>query len=241
MKHLNKIGFRDLKQAIIFDIETASIEPELKEGTPLLESWTYKMRNESDITSFEELNDSFKKKAPLYPAFARVVSISMGYAQDNVLKVKEYKNGDEKALIQEFFNDLGVLVRSGKSHLVSYAGIGYDIPLVSFRAMVLGIPLHPMFDVAHQKEWNLDYCIDLNLYLRGTAFASMSLLNAAVAFGLPSPKQALSGDEVSELYWSKDKKRLDKIAAYCTQDVLTTANLFCKILGRDILELEVSH
>lgn len=232
-KYFRKIRFEKIEQAVFFDIECATIEPELKEGTDLYESWKYKMRHEG-LTTFEEYNEKFKTDGPLYSPFLKVVSIVCGYIKDNQLITKDYTGDDEKQLLQDFFTDLWKLTNSGKTHLVSFAGIGYDLPVVAFRAMVHGIDIHPWFDVAHQKEWNLEYCIDLNLYLRGTAFQNLSLLNAAVAFGLPSPKQSMSGDEVSNIYWSKSKKRMEKISDYCTIDVQTLALLLAKIMKIEV-------
>ena len=233
MKYFREIGFRNMEQAIIFDIESASITPTIKEGEALYESWKYKMRNEGDI----DIVQSFKEKSPLYAPFGRVVAISCGYVKGDEIKVKEYKGEDEAAILKEFFKDVKSLNEVGKSFLVGFSSIGYDMPFLAFRAMVNNVDIHPMFDVAHQKEWNLKYCIDLNLYLRGTSFTNMSLLNAAVAFGLPSPKQSLKGSEVSELFWSNGKNRMNKIGAYCTEDVLTTANILCKVLKVPLLKL----
>lgn len=237
--YFKSVNFRDIKQGIFFDIEAATVVKELKEKTDLYESWKYKMRNEG-LETFEQYDDEFKKSGPLYSPFARICCISSGYCTlENKLKVKEYKGEDEKVILTEFFQDLGKLVNNGRTHLISFAGLGYDMPVIAFRALVNGVEVHPTFDVFHQKEWNLKHCIDLNLYLRGTAFTNISLINAAVAFGLPSPKQSMSGDEVSNIYWGKGKDRIEKIGNYCSQDVLTTANILCKIMNQPILELEI--
>ena len=232
-KYFRKIGFKGLNQAVVFDIECATIEPEIKEGTDLWESWKYKMRNEE----VQDLNEEFKKKGPLYLGFTKIVCMVLGYFQGDEIITKSY-TGEEKDLLVDFMKDFSKLVQSGKTHLVSFSGNGYDIPAVSFRCMVNGIEPHPYFDVACQKEWNMEYSIDLNNYLRGTAFTNLSLINAAVAFGLPSPKQSLSGDEVSNLYWDKDKKKMEKISDYCTQDVQVTAGILKKIVlkGDKIIE-----
>lgn len=238
-KYFRDINFKDIKQGIFFDIEAATVVKELKEKTDLYESWEYKMRNEG-LETFEQYQEAFKKQGPLFLGFNRICCISMGYVSEGKLKVREYKGEDEKQILTEFYQDLNKLVNNGKTHLVSFSGLGYDLPVVSFRSLTNGVEIHPMFDIAHQKEWNLKHCIDLNLYLRGTAFTNISLINAAVAFGLPSPKQSMAGDEVSNIYWGKSKDRIEKIGNYCSQDVLTTANILCKIMNQPILELEVS-
>lgn len=225
-KYLNKIGLKSIEQVVFFDVESATIVENLEEGTDLYESWKYKMRNEG-FETYEQYNDSFKKNGPLYAPFAKVCSIVCGYVRDGKLVVKDYTGVDEAKLISDFFSDLGKLQQSGKRYLSGHSVIGYDCPLLSFRAMVHDLDINPWFDVAHQKEWNLEYIIDLHLYLKGTAFTSMSLINAAVAFGLPSPKQSMIGNEVSENYY---KGNLDKIRDYCICDTQTAALILAKIL-----------
>lgn len=229
MKHFNKIGFKNIENAVFIDIETAAEEPKLTVDTPLYESWKYKQRNEEDL-SYEALNKSYLDKAPLYSFSARVVTIVLGYVNNGKIKTKAYSHNDEKELLLNFFVDVEKFASLGKKFIVGYSTIGFDIPFIYFRALKHDLSIPTTFDVGCQKEWNLEYHIDLNSMLRGTAFNNMGLVNVCIAFGLPSPKVSLQGDGVSDLFWSKDKKKIQKIEAYCTEDVIAVIRIMTKIL-----------
>ena len=49
--------------------------------------------------------------------------------------------------------------------------------------------------------------------------------------GIPSPKDAMSGSEVSEYYWNGQH---DEIKTYCEKDVKATANVILKMAGMPI-------
>jgi len=225
MRYLDEIGYRDIEQIVFFDIETAAVEPELIEGTPLATSWKYKMRHEG-YTSFEEYAESFLSKAPLYAPFGKIVCISVGYVYQGNVRKKSYV-GDEPTIIKSFFADLAKLKNSEKimpkRFLAGFNVFAYDVPFVAFRAMVHKIKPDPWFDVAGMKQWNLKHIIDLSELLRGTMFASMSLLNVVTAFGLPSPKDELSGDGVTKAFY---EGKIDLISTYCEKDVESTINIF---------------
>jgi hypothetical protein len=55
-------------------------------------------------------------------------------------------------------------------------------------------------------------------------------------FGLPSPKDDISGADVASVYW--EDRDLDRIATYCEKDVLATAQLFLKMKRLPIIRPE---
>jgi len=52
------------------------------------------------------------------------------------------------------------------------------------------------------------------------------------SLGIPTPKDAMEGSEVSEAYWNG---RLEEIKIYCEKDVKATANVILKISQLPIL------
>lgn len=224
MKYLKEIGYKNIEEVVFFDIETASYVENLQEGSDLAKSYAYKVRKE-DIESFEELNEHFKKNAPLYAPFAKIVCISVGYMNNGELRKKSYV-GDELALIKAFFVDMERFSKTGKKFLSGFNILAYDIPVISFRCMVHDIQIHSWFDVAGQKPWNLKHIIDISDLTRGTAFASLSLLNVSVAFGFPSPKEDIDGSEVSSAFY---RGEIDRISSYCERDIIATVQIFNKI------------
>lgn len=225
MKYLKEIGYKHIKEVVFFDIETASCVENLEYGSDLAKSYAYKVRKEG-IESFEELNEHFKKNAPLYAPFVRIVCISVGYMNNGELRKKSYV-GEEKDILQAFFTDIDQLIdRTGKKFLSGFNILAYDIPVISFRCMVHDTKIHPWFDVAGQKPWNLKHIIDISDLTRGTAFASLSLLNVSVAFGFPSPKEDIDGSEVSSAFY---RGEIDRISSYCERDIIATVQIFEKI------------
>lgn len=225
MKYLKEIGYKNIEDVIFFDIETASCVEFLVNDSDVCKSYAYKVRKEG-IESFDELNDHFKKNAPLYAPFARIVCISVGYVNNGKVHKKSY-TGEERDILIQVFNDVKLLIdKTGKKFLSGFNILAYDIPVISFRSMVHDIKVHEWFDVAGQKPWNLKHIIDLSDLTRGTAFASLSLLNVTVAFGFPSPKEDIDGSEVSSAFY---RGEIDRIASYCERDVEATVNIFRKI------------
>lgn len=226
MKYLKEIGYKNIEDVIFFDIETTSCVEDLEYKSDLYNSYKYKIRKEAEDFTINDVKEHFKKNAPLYAPFARIVCISVGYIKDEQVRKKSY-TGEEQDILNNFFDDLDLFInRSGKKFLSGFNILVYDIPVISFRAMVHDIKVNPWFDVAGQKPWNLKHIIDLSDLTRGTAFASLSLLNVTVAFGFPSPKEDIDGSEVSSAFY---RGEIDRIASYCERDVEATVNIFRKI------------
>lgn len=237
MRYLkNELKFENIEEVLFFDLESVSIEPKLTQESLYYDSWAYKNRHEK-LESEQDLENLYFEKSPLYYCFARVATISMGYVSGNKLKVKEYKNSDEKELLLEFFKDVEVMFARGKRFLSGYHVLGFDMPFIAFRAIVNQVSIIPQFDLSGLKSWNIKHVIELKDIFNSTSFQTPSLLNICVALGLPSPKIELSGDGVNKMYWSEDEERINKIAKYCTQDVLAVANCFCKYLMIPLVEL----
>lgn len=230
MRYLDEINFRSIEQVLFFDIETACGEEKLVKDTPTAVSWAYKMRKEK-FKTFKQLSDSYEEQAPLYAPFGKIVCISVGYLHQGEVRKKSY-TGTEVEILEAFFGDLSKLKNVEKAtkkvFLCGFNVFAYDVPFVAFRAMVNKVRVDPWFDVAGMKQWNLKHIIDVSDLLKGTMFASMSLLNAVTAFGLPSPKEDIDGSQVSKAFYSGE---IQRIAEYCERDVESTILLFNQIIN----------
>ncbi len=232
MKALKKLN---LKNLIFIDIETARVEKELKEGTPMFDSWEYTKRYENfDLI---ELKNSYIKESALYAEFARVVCISVGRIKGDKLAIKTYNNEDEKTLLEDFNRDLGIVAdKNPKTVFCGHAAIGFDIPFIFKRCLINQVEPDELLDTAHLKPWEVT-TIDTKDLWKGTSFRPSSLINIAVALGIPSPKDDISGADVGELYWSDDKNKIERISIYCEKDVLTTANVVRRCRFEPLLEV----
>lgn len=227
LKVFRDIGFSNIESVLFFDIETVSERESLVKGGPTAEAWAYKRRKEK-LETFEELNDDFKKNAALYPAFNTIVCISLGYVKSNgEIRVQSF-TGDEIEILSNVFSAIDTFINKLNMRFLAGFNIkAFDVPVVNFRALVNGLVPHHWFDVAAQKPWELKHLIDISDILRGTMFASMGLQEVCMAFGQVSPKDDISGGDVSKVYYEGG---IDRIATYCDKDVRATIEVFKKII-----------
>jgi hypothetical protein len=239
MKYLQKLGFKEVTEAFWFDTETASAEKEITESSPFWAGWKQKLQWDEKITKDSEVKFRYSERAPIYKEFGKVVAIAYGRVVEDKLRVKRLHSDDEKQLLEEFMKDVSTFVNGGMKFLGGFSIGQFDIPFIEFRCRVNGVEVHPFFDTAGLKPWDIKHITDVQELLRGTSSTSISLQGASAVFGLESPKTLLAGEEVNSLYWSDEKDRLDKISTYASKDTLTACNLLCKLLGQPIKELEL--
>ena len=116
----------------------------------------------------------------------------------------------------------------GIKFLGVFSGKQFDIPFISYRAIVNDIPMIGSFDIGGIPVWNIKHLIDVQDILRGTSSTTLSLEGVCASFNIPSPKGGeVSASNVSEMFWVGE---IDKIAEYNAKDVLATCNAFCKYL-----------
>lgn len=186
MKFLKAVNLDDV---VFINIETAQLP--LTEGTPLHDSWLYKMRHEKEFIeegkkTYEEL---YAEKGQYYPEFSQVVSINIGKIKEGVLKIKNF-SGDEKQLLTDFNNTMNTIIANNKNtKLCGHFVVGFTIPFLCTRSIVNGVEPCAAIDVAHLKPWEVT-AIDTQVLWKGTSIRSASLLNIAVAIGLDVPQNA---------------------------------------------------
>lgn len=228
MRTLRKLNQEDL---LFFDIETARVAKELELDTPLFDSWAYKVNKDGKKTN-QEIIDSYRTEAALYPEFAKIISIVVGKIVDGGITLITFDNPSEKVLLAEF-NSL--LKRRVKDTLVGFVNTGFDSPFIFKRMLINGILPHDKIDSSGLKPWEVDE-IDLSKEWQGTSFNRASLINIATAFDLPSPKDDIGGADVGRVYY-EEENGLSRISKYCRKDVATTINVFRKMCLQDPLEV----
>ena len=216
----------DLEKVIFIDIETVRIVDKLEKNTPLHESWDYKLRYSREAEKFEgSIEEQFEKKAALYAEFAKIVCITIGKIKDGAIKLKSYKGDNEKELLTDFCNTLTNFTAKDKNTILAGHAIkGFDLPFIMRRCLINQVELPNLLDNAHLKPWELTTIDTLELW-KSTGFYGASLLNIAIALGLPSPKSDINGSETSDVYYKEGLAGIDRIARYCEKDVTTVANI----------------
>ena len=227
MKQLENLNENDL---CFYDIETARAVEVLVEGTPIYDAWKYKARyqNELNKKTGQEytLEEYYYEKAPLYAPFGRVVTIVVGRIKDNKIYLKSYASYDEKELLEGFNKDLELVYQSNpNTKLVGFNSNGFDSPFLLKRSIINGVTPASPLDEGTSKPWEMK-ALDLAKIWQGSAFYPDSLIAVATALGLPSPKDALDGSQVSTAFY---EKRLPEIVTYCLKDVETTIRVYRKL------------
>ncbi len=227
-------SLKGLKQEnlLFFDIETAPVVKELELDTPLFDSWDYKVNKEGELSN-DEIIASYSAEAGLSPEFSKIVSIVVGKIVEGKIYLITIDHDSEADILNEF-NE--ILERNLKCKLVGFVSKQFDTPFIFKRMLINGIEPHDKVDNSGLKPWDI-LDIDLAEEWKGNSFIRASLINVATAFGLPSPKSDISGADVGRVYWSEGKEGLARISKYCGRDVVTTINIFRKMLIQEPLEL----
>ncbi len=221
-----------LKNILFLDIETISCASSYQELDDALKPlWDKKAaiirKNEQ-----ERASDLFSERSAIYAEFGKVIVIGLGVItfDENdapTLRVKALKGHDEKALLQEFSSILETGLQRDGLRLCAHNGKEFDFPYLCRRMLVHGIPLPRALDIAGKKPWEVAHLDTMELWKFGDRKSFVSLNLLAILFGIGSSKELMEGSEVNHYYYTENN--LDKIAAYCLQDVIVTVHIFFKM------------
>lgn len=241
---------------LFFDLETATGHADFSELSPILQDhWVRRARNGQEWRfvdgQTEEDHDPavlYAERAAIYPEFGRVVCASFGYYHpgEKVFKLTSVCSADEKAVLQQSFQILARHVREEATRERTATGWEdvakirakplcghnikqFDLPYLVRRGLIHGLELPTALQIRGQKPWDLAYLLDTyeDWRLTGRLSAPLELLTELL--GLPSPKQALGGQYVTDAFWRENA--LERIAHYCEQDVLATAQIVRRLSG----------
>ncbi len=230
----------NIEEVLFLDIETVPSAPEFTELTANWQKlWEHKMQFKIDSG---ESADELYERAGIYAEFGKIICISAGYVSQKqgeyFFRVKSFYDDDEKKLLQNFFNAWQQFSRAGKQKLCGHNGQEFDFPYIARRALVHGLRLPKIFDIAGAKPWEVkDMLIDtLQLWKFGDYkhYTSLSLL--CELFNIPTPKDDIDGSQVATIYWKEND--LDRIVKYCEKDTLAVANLLLKYKGDKIIPMD---
>ncbi len=214
---------------LYLDIETVpevydydSLDPQVQD------LWTKKTRfiQEREQVSSAEVYD----RAGIYAEFGKVVCISTAfrYEKEGVgkLRVKSFYGDDEKKVLQDFAKMLDTHFKEENKFLCGHNLKEFDVPFMARRMLVHGISLPEKLNIAGKKPWQVSFLDTMELWKFGDYkhFTSLNLL--AHLFGIPTPKDDISGADVGRVYW--EEKDLERIRIYCEKDTITVAHVMHK-------------
>jgi hypothetical protein len=221
-----------LKSILFLDIETASCVGSYQELDDALKPLWDKKAATLRKNDQEKAGDLFFEKAAIYAEFGKIIVIGLGIITFDAcdiptLRVKALSDHDEKALLQEFREMLETSLQQDGLRLCAHNGKEFDFPYLCRRMLIHGIPLPRALDIAGKKPWEVAHLDTMELWKFGDRKSFTSLHLLAILFGVDSSKTVMEGSEVNHYYYTENN--LDKIAAYCLQDVVVTAQLFLKM------------
>ncbi len=232
---LDKIN---LEKILFLDIETVAQSPEFSQlDEDFKKHWEQKSRF---ISKDEETPEEVYNRAGIYAEFGKIVCISVGFILIengiNKLRLKSFYNDDEKELLIAFFELLNKHYNNPDFLLCAHNGKEFDFPYIARRALINGIKIPSILDLAGKKPWEVPHLDTLQLWKFGDYknYTSLNLLTSI--FNIPTPKDDIDGSMVNEVYW-KDKD-LERIANYCQKDVVALTQLFLRFRNENLVDSE---
>jgi len=157
----------------------------------------------------------------LDPCTGRIICIGLHWMELDRSRV--YCQTEERELLANFWSDIGQI---RPQRFVTFNGKSFDFPYINIRSAILGIPI-PGGLFLDTRRFSTDRHFDVrevltnfNPYKKGTLEFFCEI------FGVPSPKDGISGSKVGDFYKAG---RLDDIARYCLADCKATGQLYLKL------------
>lgn len=224
----------------IFDIETV---PGVKDFHELPEHFQ-KLFDDKVGRFRKEEEDSaafYKSRAGIYAEFGKVVVISCGHIQKQnntyQIRIKTLSNHDEKQLLSDFTEVLNkIFVHKNQFCLCGHNIKEFDVPWLCRRMLINGMRLPDILDLSGKKPWEVNHLDTLDLWKFGDYKHYTSLNLLAAILNVPSPKDDIDGSMVGKVYYEEND--LERIALYCSKDVLTVAQVIMRIKGVELIRQE---
>lgn len=185
-------------------------------------------RETDEFLTDEDLKEHYKKKAALKMGYNKIVTIGVGFIKEGVPYVKDI-SGEEDRVIEEFCK-----IANQFKYVCGANVLSFDLPLIlnnGWRYFNMTDLLNDNFITNGKKPWNLSNVLDLMDCFKGTHYYNSSVEEICYHFDIPTPKDDISGAEVSETYYNGEK---EKIYEYVKKDVFANINIFRKMQGKDI-------
>ena len=137
----------------------------------------------------------------------------------------------------DMLNDLALWLDAKKPTVVTWNGRGFDMPVITSRALRHGVPMPWWFQDRHTRyRYSTEGHFDLMDFLADFGATKNARLDAyAKLVGFPG-KVGVDGSQVAPLVHAG---KLDEVNAYCLCDVAQTAAIFLRVeLLRGVFDRE---
>lgn len=226
-----------LDKILFIDIETASGFSDYEElNERMKKAWKHKA---SFIDAEKTPAELYFSKAGIYAEFGKIIAIGVGFfyadeSKKNCFKVKSFRGDNERVLLQEFILLLETKYKGRKIHFCAHNGKEFDYPYLCRRMLIHSLDLPKPLFLIGKKSWEVDHLDTLDLWKFGDRKNYTSLDLLAALFGVPGSKNDLDGSRVNQVYYT-ETGGLERIANYCSEDVVVTAQLYLKLHNKPLI------
>ena len=236
-----------LEKVLFLDIETVPQEYTFEE-MPAKAKELFQLKNRARFASLaleksevplnevEIWNEIHRQVGGIQSEFGKIVCISVAFVHqknnDKEIRLKSFFHDDEETLLKQF---IGLLEDQGRfTILCGHNAKEFDIPYLCRRMLINGLGLPEVLNIAGKKPWEISHLDTLELWKFGDYKAYTSLALLCYVFNIPTPKDDISGADVSRVYYiEKDLKRIKK---YCEKDVVALIQLFLRMKGSSLVD-----
>jgi hypothetical protein len=152
--------------------------------------------------------------------------ICIGFAVDDGEPKTFYCGEDpvnrEAPMIKAFYDYVQEECGNYAHKWIGHHVVGFDLKILRQRSIILGIKWPPIMEATFQDKWG-ELVYDTMLKWSNDRRDFVSLEKLALAFGLESPKESMSGSQVYQ-YWQADRHQ--EIMDYCKGDIETTRAVY---------------
>lgn len=236
------------------DVESVSEldKPDFEQHKDMWDIFTKRFQNKSGLRPIVRdhfWQDYYEQTAGLYAEHGKIVCISIGKMHtDGKFYVKSFCGKDEKKILIDFAEAIANAVM-----LCAHNGKEFDFPFLFRRYIINGLAIPHILNTMGKKPWEVPLEDTMQLWGATQWNYKVSLALLAHILGLPSPKQEMDGSDVGKLYysifseplpegvlpWEREEQVFEKIGTYCGGDVVTLANVFCRLKGYDLIAVIV--
>ena len=230
---------KNFKNTLFIDIETVSGSENFSSiSDKMKEFWVKKAKNLVNPANIS-LEEMYFERAALYAEFGKIIVVGMGFLFVNKqgelsLKVKTIANADEKVLLQEFIAFINKTYKSRELTLVAHNGKEFDFPYLCRRMLANGLEIPKSLQLQGKKPWEIIHQDTMEMWKFGDRRSYSSLELLAELMGIEGAKMDLSGDRVNHVFYKENG--LDRISAYCGDDVIIVAQLYLRFHFLNIVE-----
>jgi len=230
---------KNFKNTLFIDIETVSGSENFSSiSDKMKEFWVKKAKNMVNPANIS-LEEMYFERAALYAEFGKIIVVGMGFLFVNKqgelsLKVKTIANADEKGLLQEFIAFINKTYKSRELTLVAHNGKEFDFPYLCRRMLTNGLEIPKSLQLQGKKPWEIIHQDTMEMWKFGDRRSYSSLELLAELMGIEGAKMDLSGDRVNYVFYKENG--LERIAAYCGDDVIIVAQLYLRFHFLSIVE-----